>query len=138
MVNLLKGNLYFNVHTPVNQGGAIRGQLGVVPGTLVVTGVAQTSAAVPARYSLDAELSQSVQPFHQDCLQPPSQGFVSLKVFDILGREVRTLANGQMQAGKYNVTFDAKNLATGVYFYRLQVRAGGAKGCSHKRQKCFS
>lgn len=44
---------------------------------------------------------------------------VSLKVFDILGREVTTLVNKQQNAGNYEVTFDASNLNSGVYFYKL-------------------
>ena len=48
---------------------------------------------------------------------------VTLKVFDVLGREVRTLVNENLQPGNYEVTFDAAGLASGVYFYTL--RAGG-------------
>jgi len=46
-------------------------------------------------------------------------GFVSLKVYDLLGREVRTLVNENLQPGSYEVTFSADGLASGVYFYRL-------------------
>lgn len=46
-------------------------------------------------------------------------GFVSLSVFDILGREVATLVNEQLQPGAYKVNFDASTLASGVYYYRL-------------------
>ncbi len=44
---------------------------------------------------------------------------VVLKVFDILGREVSELVNGKLEAGSYNITFDASGLASGVYFYSL-------------------
>ncbi len=47
--------------------------------------------------------------------------FVSLKVFDVLGREVRTLVNEEKPAGNYTVNFNAINLPSGVYFYRLQT-----------------
>jgi hypothetical protein len=50
-------------------------------------------------------------------------GLVSLKVFDILGQEVSTVINGRLDAGIYERTFDASQLAGGVYFYRLE--AGG-------------
>jgi hypothetical protein len=54
-------------------------------------------------------------------------GFVSLKVYDILGRDVATLVNENLPPGSYEVTFDASGLPSGVYFYRLTVRstAGG-------------
>jgi len=53
----------------------------------------------------------------------PEQQFVSLKIFDILGKEVATLVNENKPAGNYEVNFDAGNLSSGVYFY--QLRASG-------------
>ena len=44
---------------------------------------------------------------------------VSLKIYDILGREVRTLVNEKQTIGNYKVNFNASGLASGVYFYRL-------------------
>lgn len=51
--------------------------------------------------------------------QIPNANFVSLKVFDVLGREVATLVNEVKPAGRYTVTFDGSALPSGVYFYRL-------------------
>ncbi|MBI5470739.1 MAG: T9SS type A sorting domain-containing protein [Ignavibacteriae bacterium] len=48
-------------------------------------------------------------------------GFTSLRVYDVLGREVATLVNENLSAGSYEVMFNAKGLASGVYFYKLQV-----------------
>jgi hypothetical protein len=59
-------------------------------------------------------------------------GFTTLKVYDVLGREVRTLVNEELKAGSYEVTFFAeggsasggyaRELSSGVYFYRLEAR----------------
>jgi tetratricopeptide (TPR) repeat protein len=53
----------------------------------------------------------------------PKDGFVTLKVYDILGREVATLVNEYEAAGSYIVTFNAGNLASGIYIY--QLKSGG-------------
>lgn len=46
---------------------------------------------------------------------------VTLKVFDLLGREVAELVNNQLQAGSHSINFDASKLSSGTYFYKLQV-----------------
>ena len=51
----------------------------------------------------------------------PNSGYVSLKVYDILGREIETIVNEFQKAGTYAAHFDASNLASGIYFYELQV-----------------
>ena len=48
-------------------------------------------------------------------------GFVSLTVFDVLGREVATLVNEEMRPGRYERTWDGRAMGSGVYFYRLQA-----------------
>ncbi|MBS4029574.1 MAG: T9SS type A sorting domain-containing protein, partial [Ignavibacteriales bacterium] len=49
----------------------------------------------------------------------PVDASVSLKVFDIFGREVATLVFGNKVAGYYSVSFDASKLSSGMYFYKL-------------------
>jgi endonuclease/exonuclease/phosphatase family metal-dependent hydrolase len=51
----------------------------------------------------------------------PSNALVSLKIFDVLGREVAELVNAKQNAGPYEITFDASNLSGGIYFYKLQA-----------------
>ncbi len=46
---------------------------------------------------------------------------VTLKIYDMLGREVETLVNEEKEAGNYSVKFDAGNLPSGIYFYKLQA-----------------
>jgi len=51
----------------------------------------------------------------------PKSEYVYLRVYDILGREVKTLVSGVLSAGEYNVDFDARNLASGMYYYSLRA-----------------
>ncbi len=53
--------------------------------------------------------------------QVSESGFVSLKVYDVLGKEVATVINEEKPSGSYEIEFDATNLPSGVYFYRLQA-----------------
>jgi hypothetical protein len=48
---------------------------------------------------------------------------VSLRVFDVTGKEIATLVDEMKSAGEYDVSFDARNFASGVYFYRLQTNS---------------
>jgi hypothetical protein len=53
---------------------------------------------------------------------PANNSFVSLKVYDVIGREVATLVNKNVVAGEHQITFNAANLSSGIYLY--QIRAG--------------
>ncbi|MDX2128194.1 MAG: T9SS type A sorting domain-containing protein [Chloroherpetonaceae bacterium] len=53
--------------------------------------------------------------------QLPQSGLVQLEVFDLLGRKVATLINARQESGSYEVNFNASQLSSGVYFYRLQA-----------------
>jgi hypothetical protein len=50
----------------------------------------------------------------------PKSAMVTLKVYDILGREVKTLVNQYENSGNYSINFNASNLSSGVYFYQLR------------------
>ena len=58
---------------------------------------------------------------------------VSVKIFDILGREVATLLNGSLEAGSHEVQFNAKNITSGVYFYKIE--ANGVDGSKFSATK---
>jgi len=53
----------------------------------------------------------------------PAASEVSLKIYDVLGRETQTLVNARQDAGRYSASFNATNLSSGIYFYRLQASA---------------
>ena len=52
-----------------------------------------------------------------------SSGKVTLKIYNILGKEVRTLAEGNQQKGKHKIIFNARNLPSGVYFYQITTQS---------------
>jgi len=64
---------------------------------------------------------QSVNPTTSISFTLPSKSFISLEVFDLLGREVATLVNEQKPAGTYTQKWNAANVSSGIYFYRLQA-----------------
>ncbi len=64
----------------------------------------------------------------------PNAGSVKIIVYDISGKKVKTLINEFRQAGSYNVIFDGKNLASGVYFYKLVVSGANLLGSNNFEQ----
>jgi hypothetical protein len=72
-------------------------------------------------YRLEQNYPNPFNPSTVILFQISAREFVTLKVYDILGREVATLINTEKPAGNYNVEFNAQNLTSGVYFYRLQA-----------------
>ena len=51
----------------------------------------------------------------------PKSEFVKIRVYDMLGKEVATLVNEQLQAGYFEYTFNASNLSSGLYFYKIDA-----------------
>lgn len=87
----------------------------------VLTSVRQIGIDIPKEYGLNQNFPNPFNPTTVINYQLPVNSFVTLKVCDVLGREVATLVNGRQDAGYYNATFNAANLSSGVYFYRLQA-----------------
>lgn len=86
------------------------------------TGVAERSS-IPSAFGLDQNYPNPFNPSTTIGFRVagPGSGWVKLVVYDMLGREVAVLANGQKAPGEYFAVFDAAGLATGVYFYQLRV-----------------
>ena len=71
-------------------------------------------------YSLGKNYPNPFNPSTRISYSVPVKQQVTLKVFNLLGNEVATLVNEVKDAGSYNVDFNAKNLSSGIYYYRLQ------------------
>jgi hypothetical protein len=80
-------------------------------------------ASLPVTFALEQNYPNPFNPSTVISYQLPTSSNVSLKVFDVLGREIATLVNQRQEAGRYNYQFSIVNsqLSSGVYFYRLQA-----------------
>jgi hypothetical protein len=84
------------------------------------TGV-EDLAAIPQQYSLEQNYPNPFNPSTTITFSLPQRSKVTLKVYDILGRQVAELMNEEAAAGKHLLRWNAKGLASGTYFYRLQA-----------------
>jgi len=80
-----------------------------------------TSASAPNRYSLEQNFPNPFNPSTTISYQLAGNSHVTLRVYDILGREVATLVDENKSAGAYQAKFDGSGCASGVYFYRLEA-----------------
>ena len=83
-----------------------------------ITRVKQTNN-LPSKFSLSQNYPNPFNPTTTIEYQIPDASFVTLKIYDVLGREVATLVNEEKPAGKYSVNFNLPNFSSGVYFYKL-------------------
>jgi hypothetical protein len=84
------------------------------------TGVSNPSAT-PVEFALKQNYPNPFNPSTTIEYAIPHQSFVTVKIFDMLGREVTTLVEQMKDAGTYLVSWNASAMPTGVYFYRLQA-----------------
>jgi len=100
----------------------IHGTPGVKNST--VTAVTETEGEfVPQKFELLANYPNPFNPVTNITYRIPEAGRVVLKVYDIIGREVKTLVDEDKTAGQYNVTFNADRYASGVYYYQLRTKS---------------
>lgn len=79
---------------------------------------------IPTGYSLSQNYPNPFNPSTTITFQLSKSNFVSLKVFDILGREIETLVNGEKSIGEHSVRFDGSRLASGMYLYQINIGHG--------------
>jgi len=77
---------------------------------------------IPAKYYLSQNYPNPFNPVTNLEFEIPELGFVTLKIYDVMGRELITIVNENKEPGYYKVKFDAGNLSSGVYFYRMTAR----------------
>ena len=108
-------------NSPPDTGIVTLGDLGVMTAQdLTLTGVA-TNDVVPKEYFLNQNFPNPFNPSTTISFSIGTYSNTSLRVYDVLGREVAIIFSGKLSAGNYTKQWNAQNFPSGVYFYRLQV-----------------
>ena len=83
--------------------------------------VEKYESLMPIEYALHQNYPNPFNPSTTIEFALPNAGFVTIKIYDVLGSEVAALVNEEKPVGNYQVEFDASNLSSGIYFYRIQA-----------------
>lgn len=84
-----------------------------------LTDVEDISGNMPTSYNLEQNYPNPFNPSTKISFSVPTAGLVNIDVFNAIGQKVTTLVNEQMNAGNYSVDFNAVNLTSGIYFYKM-------------------
>ncbi len=87
----------------------------------LASSVEQIPSSVPKEFRLQQNYPNPFNPTTTIEFALPKQSNVTLKLFDILGREVATLVDDELESGVHKINFDGKDLASGIYFYRIHA-----------------
>jgi photosystem II stability/assembly factor-like uncharacterized protein len=114
------GNQIVNVGTRMYAAmtGASTGGVWIYNDTSL-TGINPVGNVAPRNYELKQNYPNPFNPSTNIEFSIPDDDFVSVKVFDIMGREIKTLVNERLKAGKYSLMFNGTGLSSGVYFYKF-------------------
>lgn len=116
--NILESNLYFWFIEAVDTDGLVtRSEIGVFN----IVSVNNENKNVPTEYSLMQNYPNPFNPSTTISYSIPNSDYVSLKIYDIIGNEITTLVNEQKESGNYQIQFNASNLSSGLYFYKIQA-----------------
>ncbi len=83
-------------------------------------GIQNISGEVPTGFSLSQNYPNPFNPTTNLEFGISKSGFVTFKIYDIIGKEIETLVNDKLSPGKYKTEWNASNYSSGVYFYKLQ------------------
>ena len=86
----------------------------------LITGITPISSNIPSTYSLSQNYPNPFNPVTKINFSIPKTGLVTIRIYDVIGKEVKTLVNEVKNAGSYILDFDGSLFASGTYFYRLE------------------
>lgn len=116
-------------------GIELRSRFGGFGSTTTSASVAQDR--IPFAFNLSQNYPNPFNPSTVIRFGIPEASHVSLRIFDIVGKEVSTLVNAELSAGNHRYTFVADHLSSGVYFYRIIAASRGSKGRLFTETKKF-
>lgn len=90
-------------------------------GSFTYSNVIEIDIKTPAEFSLEQNYPNPFNPSTVIRYQLSVNSYVTLKVYDVLGNEVATLVDEYREAGRYEFDFNASELFSGIYFYKLQA-----------------
>ncbi|MGB3198896.1 MAG: T9SS type A sorting domain-containing protein, partial [Saprospiraceae bacterium] len=110
-------------------GGTLPGGLATTFGLYVArsggcdltTGISNLNLEIPNEYSLSQNYPNPFNPATKINFSIPVNGLVTLKIYNVLGKEVMTLINEHKPAGNYGAEFNGANLSSGIYFFRMET-----------------
>ena len=88
--------------------------------TNILTGISNEKENLIDRFVLEQNYPNPFNPITTITYQIPKTSFVTIKVYDVLGNEIATLVNEELEAGKYEIDFIARDLPSGIYFYTFR------------------
>ncbi|MGB5531279.1 MAG: M28 family peptidase [Ignavibacteriaceae bacterium] len=88
-------------------------------GTFSYSDVVQVTYDVPTAFVINQNFPNPFNPSTRITYFVPKESFVSIKIYDFLGREVKTLVNDFLSAGSYEIVFEASDITSGTYFYTM-------------------
>jgi photosystem II stability/assembly factor-like uncharacterized protein len=131
----------------VKSGANIYGWAGGLGGTIVryrriLTGVEAGQPEIPAEFALSQNYPNPFNPTTRIKYDLPEQATVVLKIYNVLGQEVATLANAPQAAGYYETTWDGRNnfganVGSGVYFYRFEATSASGQTFANLKKMVF-
>lgn len=105
--------------TPLSSGAPVQNAEDVLVNTFTLTGVEKTNE-ITKDYYLGQNYPNPFNPMTNIRFNIPKDGFTTLKVYDIRGKQVALYLSQFIKAGQYNVDFNGTNLSSGVYYYKLE------------------
>jgi len=116
--NSAQGNPFTKLFAYIND---ISTEITNASSNIIVSIVQQLSTEIPDRFNLSQNYPNPFNPSTKINFALPKAGFLSLKVYNITGKEVGNLVNEKLGAGNYEYEFNGAALSSGTYFYRIQT-----------------